>query len=108
MAYVFTRTTARVPASLAEGGDGYALGPVLLGALLGAGLGVILAMLMGDGMRLAAQALSLSLPFGGWCVGALAGALGGGLLSAWIGGDMAESPDGHDEKNHGGPRFDDR
>lgn len=68
-------------------GDGYAFGPVLLGALLGAGLGVILAMLMENGLHFAAQGLNLSLPFGAWCAGALAGALLGGLLSALIGRD---------------------
>lgn len=73
-----------------DSGDGYAFGPVLLGALLGAGLGVILSMLMENGLHLAAQGLNLSLPFGAWCAGALAGALLGGLLSALIGGDGRE------------------
>ena len=70
-----------------ESSDGYAFGPVLLGALLGAGLGVILAVLMENGLHFAARGLNLSLPFGAWCAGALAGALLGGVLSALIGGD---------------------
>lgn len=78
-----------------ESGDGYAFGPVLLGALLGAGLGVILAMLMENGLHVAAQGLNLSLPFGAWCAGALAGALLGGVLSALSGGG-AEEPNRFD------------
>jgi hypothetical protein len=92
MAYVFPRATERT----AVPRDGFALEPVLLGALLGAGLGVILSMVMGDAMRHAAHGLNLSLPFGAWCAGALAGALGGGLLSAWMGGEV---DDLHGERN---------
>jgi hypothetical protein len=83
------RAAPRLVSSL-ESSDGYAFGPVLLGALLGAGLGVILAMLMENGLHFAAQGLNLSLPFGAWCAGALAGAVLGGLLSALIGGDETE------------------
>jgi hypothetical protein len=81
------------PRPLDDDDEPSAKADALFGALLGASIGMTLAISMGGQSTLALPALGLSGPPAAWVIGALIGAAGGSFLSVLIGWELGGDDD---------------